>query len=448
MKHFCCLLIFLCTTPAFAQTTRGAFVEGISNERSSFAVRVDVDRTDRVYAKDDLLHVTVESSEDGYLYLLYRDAAGNVVVLFPNRFQKDNFIPKNETVTVPAPGSNFRIRMDAPFGGELLKAVVTKKPLTHIDTTAFIGANATPVAEGTAKFFTQSFGKETPDWAEHQVWLQTVASRSGQPVSPDSGKRFAVVIGISDFKDNEIPNLGICHIDAEKTAEVFVQRCHVERDNMFLLTNENATLQNIRTTIRDDLPRLTKPGDVVFLFWSGHGGQTPDKKHEFLIPYDGTGRDIEGTMLMDETFGRWIQELDGRKVLVVLDACYSGGQANEAKTLSKSLDNAKTEWQPFRFAFTRLALTKDIGQRDTAVIASSSSKEVSYVRREKDLSVFTHYLVNSLAKAGNPLTHVQLCDIVKPLVADYVERNFAEQLQSYQTVVMQDDMTEPLVLNP
>ena len=448
MKYACCLFIFLCTAPVLAQpATRGAFVEGISNEHSSFAVRVDVDRADRVYAKDDLLHVTVESSEDGYLYLFYRDAAGNVSVLFPNRFQKNNFIRKNENVTVPAPGSNFRIRMDAPFGTELLKAVVTKKPLTYIDTAAFIGANLTPVDDAAGKFFKSSFEKTTPDWAEHQVWIQTVASRTGGTM--DGGKRFAVVIGISNYKDSvNLHNLGICHMDAEKTAEIFSKYCHVEKNNVRILTNENATLANIRKVVQEELPRLTKPGDTVFLFWSGHGGQTPDKKREFLVPYDGAGNDIEGTMLMDETFGRWIQELDGRKVLIVLDACYSGGQANDAKTPAKLLDDIQTEWQPFRFAFTRLALAKDIGQKDAAVIASSNSQEVSYVRKEKDLSVFTYYMVNSIEEAQNPLTHVQLYDIVKPQVTDYVERNFAGQPQPRQTVVMQDDMTEPLVLNP
>mgnify|MGYP001073480424 CR=1 FL=1 len=31
-------------------------------------------------------------------------------------------------------------------------------------------------------------------------------------------------------------------------------------------------------------------------------------------------------MVLDDTFGRWVQELDGRQVLVVLDTCHSGGQ--------------------------------------------------------------------------------------------------------------------------
>ncbi len=453
MKYVYSLLFLLCGTAAFGQTSRGAFVEEISNERSSFAVRVDVDRPDRVYAKDDLLRATVESSEDGYLYLFYRDAAGNVSVLFPNRFQKDNFVQKNEAVAVPAPGSSFKIRIDAPFGGEMLKAVVSKKPLPYIDNAAFVVANLTPVNDGTAKSFSKSFEKEAPDWAEHQVHIQTVPSRfeserpstdSNRPTSQDGGKRYAVGIGISDYKDENINNLGICHIDAEKMLNLFTQRCGVARDDTILLANEKATLANIRKIVKEELPRLTKPGDTIFLFWSGHGGQTDDGKREFLVPYDGTGKDIEGTMLMDEAFGRWVQELDGRKVLIVLDACHSGGQAADAKTLSKSLGE-ETDWTPLRFAFTQLAVAKDIGQKDAALIASSTSAEVSFVRKERDLSVLTYYMLQAIEDVKSPLTHVQLCEMIKPLVSRYVERNFEGKKQ---TVVMQDDMSEPLVLNP
>ena len=463
MKYVYALLFLLCGASAFAQISRGAFVEEISNESSAFAVRVDVSHGDRVYAKDELLRVTVTSSEDGYLYLLYRDAVGNVSVLFPNRFQKENFVRKNEPVTVPASGSNFQIRIDAPLGDELLKAVVSLKPLTYIDTTAFVSAAATPVNEGTAKSFSKSFAKGTPDWAEHQVTIQTVASRTpsgetapstgggqsteNRPATTDGGKRFAVCVGISNYLDDNISNLGICHVDAEKILQLLTECCGVEKDNMIYLANEKATLENIRKIVKDELPRLTKPGDTVFLFWSGHGGQTDDGTKEFLVPHDGSGKDIPGTMLMDEAFGRWIQDLDGRKVLILVDACNSGGLANNAKSLSKSLDN-DADWKPLRFAFTRLAMMKDIGQKDAALIASSTSSEVSFVRKEKDLSVLTYFVLQAFEdskRTNKPLTHVQLCETIKPQVTQYVQSNFDGKKQ---TVVMQDDMTEPLVLNP
>ena len=441
MKPIYTLIFILCSSAVFAQAlSRGAFVEEITNEHSSFAVRVSVDKADNVYAKNELLRAYVTSSEDGYLYLMYRDSEGKVSVLFPNRFQQDNFIQKNETVTIPPVGSKFQIRMDAPFGEETLKAVVMKTRQANIDTVVFFNAGNTPVSEGTMKSF-KMFRKSTSDWAEHHVRIQTVETRDNDS-STDTGERHAVCVGVGDYKDQSIPKLSVCPADAEKMRDMLVQRCGVKRENVHLLTDAEATLANLRKTINDDLPKATKPGDTVFFFWSGHGGQTPDLKKEFLLPYDASGEDLEGTMLMDETFGRWIQDLDGRKVLVVIDACHSGGMANNAKSFSKSSKTA--EWKPLRFAFTRLATAKDIGQKDAAVIASSTQDEKSLVRKEGDLSVFTYYALQVLTEAKTPLSHVEWYRMVKPLVTEYVDQSASDRKQ---TVVMQDDMDPPLVIN-
>ena len=57
----------------------------------------------------------------------------------------------------------------------------------------------------------------------------------------------------------------------------------------------------------------------------------------------------------------------------------------------------------------------------------------------------TYYLLQAIEDSRVPITHVEWCETVKPLVARYMEQNYTNKKQ---TVVMQDDMAEPLVLNP
>jgi len=179
MKYVYTLLFLLCGASTFAQA-HGTFIEEISNERSGFVVQVEADHPDRVYAKGDLLRVTIESSEDGYLYIFYRDAAGNVTMLFPNRFQKRNLIRKNEPVTVPAPGSIFQIKIGAPFGNELVKAVVSKEPLEFFANMDLTGINVLQIAEEDGKTLAQSvMAMKQSDWAEHHVDIRTNDFRNG-----------------------------------------------------------------------------------------------------------------------------------------------------------------------------------------------------------------------------------------------------------------------------
>ena len=172
--YFLCLFFLLCGTSAFAQG-RGVFLDEIHNVSPLFTVRVDVDQPDRVYAKNEFLRATVTSSEDGYLYLFYNEADGNVEMLYPNRFNKRNTILKNEPIAVPAQDSIFQIRIDAPFGDELLKAIVSKKPLMFFENLDLTGINMLTMRENEGKELVTSLkAMNNSDWATHQVRIRTV----------------------------------------------------------------------------------------------------------------------------------------------------------------------------------------------------------------------------------------------------------------------------------
>ena len=81
---------------------RGMQVEGtLRNDHAKFAVRVAVNRPDRIYEKGELMMVKVQSTKSGYLYLLYRQADGSTKCLFPNVHEKDNRITGGKPVIIP-----------------------------------------------------------------------------------------------------------------------------------------------------------------------------------------------------------------------------------------------------------------------------------------------------------------------------------------------------------
>ena len=185
MKYVYSFFLFLlCNTSALAQQSCGTFLGEINNKHSSFVVRVNVDHADRVYVKDDLLRITVESSAAGYLYLFHRDAVGNVTMLFPNRLQKKNLVQKNEPVTVPAPGSIFQIRIDAPFGNELLKAVASQEPLEFFAEMDLTGINTLRIDDEDGKKLAKSvMSMKKTDWTEHHIDIRTVDSRNASTLT-------------------------------------------------------------------------------------------------------------------------------------------------------------------------------------------------------------------------------------------------------------------------
>ena len=73
-----------------------------------------------------------------------------------------------------------------------------------------------------------------------------------------------------------------------------------EPDPRWSLANEQATRANIEHAIRRHLPAVTRPGDTVLIYWSGHGsrcadtdGDEKDGFDEYLVPHDGRVSDVE-----------------------------------------------------------------------------------------------------------------------------------------------------------
>jgi hypothetical protein len=268
-------------------------------------------------------------------------------------------------------------------------------------------------------------------------------------------RRVGVFIGISQYADPRIQGLSVCAKDASTMAGVM--RSHGQVGQGWVLVNEQATRKAIEYTLRRQVAPATRPGDTVIIYWSGHGsrcaddnGDEKDGFDEYLVPSDGRLDDLDTirqTMVLDDAFGRWLQELDGRRIVVVLDACHSAGLAEGGKSIARSVPAAAGDGAPpgFDFLDSELARIKDIGQRETALLASSAASQVSFERREGDLSTMTYFLVKQLQAATGPVTLADGFSLVKQQVAGYVERTFPG---TTQTMTLVDNLSEPFYLRP
>jgi len=173
---------------------------------------------------------------------------------------------------------------------------------------------------------------------------------------------------------------------------------------------------------------------------------------EYLVPWDAIRNDYS-TMLLDDAFGRWVQELDGRKIVVILDTCHSAGQATNEKAIAsygksistdasytKSLGDGAVDFLDGEFA-----RTKDIGQKETAILASSKASQVSFERREGDLSAMTYFLANLLKSSNGPVTLEQAFVHLSSKVPEYIREQFPGGVQE---PVLVNQTTPPLYLRP
>jgi hypothetical protein len=435
--------------------------EGI-NDNAPWLVRVAVDRENRTYMVGEEVKVVARSEEKGFLYLFNIDSDGESFCLFPNEFQKDNQIEAGKDVTIPSNGG-FRFRVGKPVGKELIKAVVTREPLKSLklsDLTekgtfkqlptrlvkaliveAMTGKQNDGTQEGTIQEIKDKEKQQNPDqfqqqakkWAEGSIEIITTDGK--QPAG--TPKRVGVFIGINKFKDPGIKGLKCSRKDAEDMEKTMKAVGAVTQTK--LLLDADATTANIQKAIYQDLPLTTQAGDTVIIYWSGHGGRCadttgrePDKQTCYLVPHDGDLGSEDQTMLLDRTFARWIQALEGRQVIVIFDTCHSGGQIATAKSLkgdglrlAKILKPKQTAPAPAakHLLSNVMVRAKSIGHKEAVVLASCTPKQYSFERREEDNGVMTYYLLDFLRNQNGPVTIKQAHDYIAPKVKKYIEDN-------------------------
>ena len=123
--------------------------------------------------------------------------------------------------------------------------------------------------------------------------------------------------------------LTACEFDAKDMKAIAEARGF---DSTILLTNE-ATTKNFLTAMGNAASQLNE-GDILFLTYSGHGGQVPDLNGDEAENARPDGKDetwalYDRQVVDDELYAQWATLRSGVRVIMLSDSCHSGTVARE-----------------------------------------------------------------------------------------------------------------------
>ena len=155
----------------------------------------------------------------------------------------------------------------------------------------------------------------------------------------------ALLVGISEYERGN-PTTDWWNLNTERDVEamrrVLVDKFQFKQDEIKILKTKAETTHNsIVGTFRSFLIEPTKPGDVIYFHYSGHGGQVPDTDtpdnpivgdeldglDECLIPSDYVSRKDGSKNIRDDEIGILLNELKQKQpanVTLSFDSCFSG----------------------------------------------------------------------------------------------------------------------------
>jgi hypothetical protein len=237
------------------------------------------------------------------------------------------------------------------------------------------------------------------------------------------GEKWAVVIGISDYKADGL-NLRYADRDAEAIRDALVEKGGFRPERVRFLSNQHATYQEIRTALFSFLA-ATQPDDLVMIFLAGHGVQdTINPDNFFFLAHDSEVGNLGGTAIPMWDLGNVMDyTIRAQRILIFADTCHSGaaldrGGASDGKSLN----------------FFNKYLEVLARKKGRLVLTASQAHESSIETTKLAHGVFTNAILLGLAGAAddNPadgvITAGELVDYVRAKVP---EETGGEQHPSY-----------------
>jgi hypothetical protein len=200
---------------------------------------------------------------------------------------------------------------------------------------------------------------------------------------------YALVAAVSNY-DQIQPLPAAVLNDASDVASVLTSpmSCGYAAANVRLLLDADASLTKLRNALAW-LGSVAGPEDSVTVYFSGHGTRLNDKgsSESALILADSQVNNLRATSLPESEFSAALKAIRSARLLVMLDACHSGG--------SVSLKASSTP-EVLNLGFDEKSLAHLADGVGRAVIASSRATETSLVLPGAHNSAFTQHLLEAL----------------------------------------------------
>ncbi|MBL0176586.1 MAG: caspase family protein [Ignavibacteria bacterium] len=362
------------------------------------------------YRAGEKIIVTVRASMPCHVQLVYHDAAKQNFLIFPNNGSAADGRVDGTKDIVLGRGTEvdgFEFEVTAPFGGEMLRAYASTRPLPKPAGDVLDGGmvRLTGALDALDVAFHDQAFKAGAQLTSATVLIKTAPAEiaKGARDIPGTESRttfaapriFGLVVGVSRYASAGIKSLRYADADARMVAD-FLQApegAGIPKERLRVLLNEDATRDNVLDAIRGFLAGTTR-NDLVFIYFAGHGITSPEKNATYFLSTDANLSDLARSAVDQAEITTLLTErVKAGKVVFFLDACHGGG-----------LGLTGVRMRGANTVLSGKLLTELLSKKNgTAFLTASRSMEQSQegARWGGGHGVFTYRLVEGLRKAGD-----------------------------------------------
>lgn len=257
--------------------------------------------------------------------------------------------------------------------------------------------------------------------AEDERRIERVAPAAAATAS---GNRWAVLVGVDEYKSPGIPPLSGAVADARAIRQALVQYAEFPESQVTLLTSDGPVKPGAVSILEklEEIKAAAKPGDLMLFFFAGHGVQVDGQR--YLLTWDANIASTGALKVTSLPATALMQELESIRVahrVIMIDAC-----RNDPTTGGNKPNLAD---EAFEAAFT-LQPAGEGGVRCT--LLSCSRAQSAYEWTEKRRGFFSYYIEQGLAGAASVRGRVTFTSLIDYL-NEYVPQAVREHKNREQT---------------
>ena len=271
--------------------------------------------------------------------------------------------------------------------------------------------------------------KAPPKQGERDLRLEKIEEDGAEPPALKTTvipRSYALVVGVSKYinlpPENQLP---YAEADAQLMFRILIspEGGNFKAQNVHLLTNEKATLANLRQEI-NGLAGEAKEDDRVLIYFAGHGFIDDRTGKGYLAPYDIDRKNYASTGLPMEELGQAIGgKIRAKSKILITDSCHSGAITPED---TEKLNSTLAKLQTSLFSLT-----------------ASKDREQSFEGPSfgGGHGVFTYYVAQGMAGAAD--TTPQDGVVTADELAEYVHTQVREATGGKQNPTSEKGSFDP-----
>jgi hypothetical protein len=137
---------------------------------------------------------------------------------------------------------------------------------------------------------------------------------------------YAVVVGIGNYREPEVPRLKYAKRDAETVAKYLSAVAGFPVENIRVLTEDHALSADLRDSFEDWLPRKAQASGILFVYLVGNGTVNAVGGDPVLLPYEATAANASSRGYSIKRLEEVLNRLPSRLKLIFADLSFQPGK--------------------------------------------------------------------------------------------------------------------------